>query len=292
MFLRDPNDDPLPDNETLSLYKRVNTVGSPPGRKRAGVAILSPRTKGDETNGNKNFTFALPVAGLPGRGINAAVALVYNSSVWNKSTAPSTGNTWMTYDVDSSWPATGWRMTLGQIDNQGTAGFTLVDSDGTRHALSLTSTSHYDTTDGTFIHYHGGSTSGTLYYPNGTIATYGAGGGGYRLYPTKIQDKNGNYITITYAGSNGAGPKISTIVDTLGRYINFYYASNGDLVTVTQPGLGTSDVQTIRFYYTDVTLSSGLFDSSFAQNRAAHARATSLSTRRMEWCGESRSYAE
>lgn len=263
MFVRDPSDDPLPDNETISLFKPINTVGSPPGKKRGGARVPSTATGGIETNGNKNFTFALPVAGLPGRGINAAVSLVYNSAVWNKSTAPSTGSTWMTYDVDSSWPATGWRMTLGQIENQGSAGYTLIDADGTRHALSLTSTSHYDTTDGTFIHYHGGSTSGTLSYPDGTIATYGAGGGGYRLYPTQIKDRNGNYISISYAGTNGAGPKISSITDTLGRYIAFYYASNGDLIAVTQPGLGSSDVQTIRFYYTDVTLGSGLFDSSF-----------------------------
>ena len=262
MFLRDPNDDPLPDNETISLYKPINTVGSPPGRTRAGGATRPSGTNGTETNGNKNFTFALPVAGLPGRGLNASLSLVYNSAVWNKSTAPSSGSTWMTYDVDSSWPASGWRMTLGQIENQGSAGFTLIDADGTRHALSLTSTSHYDTTDGTFIHYHGGSTSGTLYYPDGTIATYGAGGGGYRLYPTQIKDRNGNYISINYAGTNGAGPKISSITDTPGRYINFYYASNGDLIAITQPGLSTSDVQTIRFYYTDVTLGSGLFDSS------------------------------
>ena len=262
MFLRDPNDDPLPDDETLSLYKPINTVGSPPGRTRNGAAVPAPATGGTETNGNKNFTFALPVAGLPGRGISASLSLVYNSAVWNKSTAPLGGATWMTYDVDASWPATGWRMTLGQIENQGSAGFTLINADGTRHALSLTSTSHYDTTDGTFIHYHGGSTAGTLYYPDGTIATYGAGGGGYRLYPTQIKDRNGNYITISYAGTNGAGPKISSITDTLGRYINFYYASNGDLVAITQPGLSTSDVQTIRFYYTDITLSSGLFNSS------------------------------
>ena len=65
---------------------------------------------------------------------------------------------------------------------------------------------------------------------------------------------------ISYAGTNGVGPKISSIQDTLGRYIHFYYA-NGDLVTVTQPGLGTSDIQTMRFYYTDVTIGSSLFGS-------------------------------
>src|SRR5438552_9744780 len=132
----------------------------------------------------------------------------------------------------------------------------------TRHALTYSSTYNYDTTDGTFIHYYGGGSWGVLYYPDGTVAYYGAGGGGYRLYPTEIIDRNGNYILISYAGSSGAGPKISSITDTLGRYIHFYYASNGDLVTITQPGLGTSDVQAMRFYYTDVTLPSGLFGSS------------------------------
>jgi RHS repeat-associated protein len=272
MFLRDPNDDPLPDNETTSLYKPINIVGAPPGRTRGGATTAAPATGGTETNGNKNFTFALPVAGLRGRGLSASLSLVYNSAVWNKSTAPIGGSTWMTYDVDANWPATGWRMTLGQLENQGSAGYTLVDADGTRHALSLTSTSHYDTSDGTFIHYHGGSSSGTLYYSDGTVATFGAGGGGYRLYPTQIKDRNGNYISISYAGTNGAGPKISSITDTLGRYINFHYASNGDLVAITQPGLSTSDVQTIRFYYTNVTLSSGLFNSSLGVSAPSSVR--------------------
>jgi len=41
----------------------------------------------------------------------------------------------MSYDVDSSWPAAGWRLSLGQIEDQGSYGFTLTDGDGTRHAL-------------------------------------------------------------------------------------------------------------------------------------------------------------
>lgn len=258
--LQDPNADPLPDNETFSLYQIANVVGSPPGRSRPGAGTPAAAAGGTETNGNKNFTFALPVAGLPGRGLDVSLSLVYNSQVWNKSTISS--STYMTYDVDSGWPATGWRLSLGQIEDQGSYGFTLIDADGTRHALVYTSSNNYDTTDGTFIHYHGGASSGTLSYPDGTMAYYGAGGGGYRIYPTEIIDRNGNFILISYAGTNGVGPKISSIQDTLGRYVHFYYASNGDLVTVTQPGLGTSDVQTMRFYYTDVTIGSGLFDSS------------------------------
>ncbi|MFZ0750717.1 MAG: hypothetical protein WAM70_15245, partial [Pyrinomonadaceae bacterium] len=259
--MRNPGDDPLPDGETNSLYQAANAIGAPPGKSRAGAPKPSSALAATES-ANKNFRLGLPIVGLPGRGLDASVGLTYNSNVWHKSTSGS--STYMTYDVDSSWPATGWRITLGQIEDQGSAGFTLTDMDGTRHALVYTSAYNYHTTDGSFIHYYGGSNWGVLYYPDGTFAYYGAAGGGYRLYPTAIQDRNGNYIVISYVSD--VGPKISTITDTLGRYIRFYYASNGDLVTITQPGLGTSELQTTRFYYTDVSIGSGLYASGINVN--------------------------
>lgn len=78
--------------------------------------------------------------------MNASLSLVYNSNVWNKST--NGRSTFVTYDVHFSWPATGWRITLGQIEDQGSAGFTLTEMDGTRRALVYTSAYNYDTTDG------------------------------------------------------------------------------------------------------------------------------------------------
>src|SRR6266568_3761759 len=253
--LRAPNEDPLPDDESSSLYLASNGVGSPPGRRRPGAITPPVATHGTE-NGNKNFNFGLPIVGLPGRSLDASLSLVYNSQVWNKSTA-SNNSTWVTFDVDSGWPATGFRIGYVQIENQGSYGLTLTDGDGTRHELALTSTNNYDTKDGTFIHYTGSAGSGTLYYPDGTQVSYGASGSGYRAYPTKITDRNGNYIQISYVTS--VGPKISSIEDTLSRRINFSYASNGDLVTITRPGL-TGDLQVMRFYYDDVTIpSTGLF---------------------------------
>jgi RHS repeat-associated protein len=261
---RPPNEDPLPDNETNSLYQASNATGSPFGKTKPGALTPSVATEGTE-NGNQNFTFGLPIVGLSGRGLGVSLSLVYNSQVWNKSTDPGDSSTQMTYDVDSGWPAPGFRLGLGQIEDQGSYGFTLTDSDGTRHELVYSSASNYDTSDGTFIHYYGGSSWGYLYYPNGTVVQYGAGGGGYRLYPTQVTDRNGNYILISYAGTSGAGPKISSIQDTLGRYVYFYYASNGDLVTITAPGLtGQSARQVMRFYYTDVSIGTGLFDSSIS----------------------------
>jgi hypothetical protein len=36
-FIRDPNDDPLPDNETSSLYQTNNLIGAPPGKTKPGA---------------------------------------------------------------------------------------------------------------------------------------------------------------------------------------------------------------------------------------------------------------
>lgn len=269
-FIRDPNDDPLPDNETSSLYQTNNLIGTPPGKKKPGALTAASSVEVTES-GNKNFSFGLPVVALDGRRMNVSLGLKYNSLVWNKSTNPSDGSTWMTYDVDSGYPAQGFRLGYGQIEDQGSAGFTLTDADGTRHALAYSSTYNYDTTDGTFIHFTGGTGWGTLFYPEGTQVTYGAAGGGYRSYPTRITDRNGNYILISYV--NGVGPRINTIQDTLGRYVRFYYDSNNDLVTITMPGLtGQSDLQVMRFYYDNLTLPSGLFGSGINVDKPATAR--------------------
>lgn len=141
-FMRDPNDDPLPDNETSSLYQPNNLIGTPPGKKKPGALSAASSIPVTES-GNRNFTLGLPVVGLPGRGIDVSLALIYNSLVWNKSTNPSDSSTWMTYDVDSGYPAQGFRLGYGQIEDQGSAGFTLTDSNGTRHALVYSSPYNY-----------------------------------------------------------------------------------------------------------------------------------------------------
>lgn len=269
-FIREPNDDPLPDDETVSLYQTNNLIGSPPGKMRAGAQSAGSSLPVTES-GNRNFSFGLPLVGSRGRGVNVALSLFYNSLVWHKSVDPSDSSTWMTYDVDSGYPAQGFRLGFGQIEDQGSAGFTLTEADGTRRALQYSSAYNYDSIDGSFIHFNGGSGGGTLFYPDGTQVTYGAAGGGYRSYPIRITDRNGNYITISYL--NNVGPRINSIQDTLARYVRFYYDSNNDLVTVTMPGLtGQSDLQVLRFYYDNLTLPSGLFASGINVDKPATAR--------------------
>lgn len=149
-----PTDDPLPDDQTSSLYLASNAVGSPPGKTVAGARVHAAATSGTENPGSENFTFGIPVAFLPGRGLDVSVPLVHNSQLWNKYEGV---HTLMTYNVDSGWPAPGWRLGYGQIEDQGSAGFTLTDADGTRHALVYYGSNNWETTDGTFIRYTGGS---------------------------------------------------------------------------------------------------------------------------------------
>jgi len=260
--LRDPIDDPLPDDETGSLYQPANSVGAPPGKTRPGGLMPAVATEGTET-GNKNFSFGLPIVNLPGRGISVSLDLTYNSLLYNKSKDPYDNSTWLTYDVDSGYPAPGFRLGYGQIEDQGSFGFTLTDADGTRHALTYTSANTYDANDGSFIRFVGGSGWGTLFYANGTTVTYGAAGtGGQRSYPTQITDNNGNYLKICYVG--GVGPRISSVEDTMARRVRFYYdSSNGDLVTIKAPGLtGQADREVMRFYYDDLSYNAGTLFSS------------------------------
>lgn len=176
----------------------------------------------------------------------------------------------------------------------------LTDPDGTRHELTCkTNVIHqptgrpycgvYTTTDGSFIEFtaplpiknpnnstnlnlstYGNLTFATT-YKDGTAVFYTGGfgtGDNRRHYPERIRDRNGNYITIAYKNHT---PKIDYINDTLDRRINFYYENDSTtgapdkLVTITIPGMGVGDeIQTVRFYYDQLTFESGGFTSNSA----------------------------
>ena len=128
----------------------------------------------------------------------------------------------------------------------------MTEADGTRRALVSTSTNNYDTIDGSNIHFTIGTNSRILIYPDGTRVAYGASGGGYRSFPTRITDRNGNYIDISYV--TGIGPKIDSVKDTLARYVTFAYAANGDLISISATGTGTQPREVMRFFYEDMDL--------------------------------------
>jgi RHS repeat-associated protein len=203
-----------------------NRRGDPPGVPLDGGA------------GSSNFQSSAKVLGLQGRGLSVSLALAVNSRMWNKA------NSQLNYDIDRDWPAPGFSLGFGKL--LGIAGGSMiVDADGTRHGFSGSispSGRHFDahTTDGSLIDYWhdtnsiGWITSGQAKLSNGTVIEYGAHGPG-GVFPTRITDANGNYVTITYV--NDAGPQIQTVTDTLGRVITFYYNENNLLTAINEPRL-------------------------------------------------------
>jgi RHS repeat-associated protein len=228
-----------------------NSVGNPPGRPA------------DSGAGSGNFQFTAPVYNLPGRGLSVSLNLVYNSRLWNKA------GTQISYDNDKGWPAPGLNLGFGKLLGMTiNSGCMLVDADGTRHGYTGQITFYswgtvgvMHTTDGSFIDYtYQTGTNGVITWaqaklPNGTIINYGAysqSGGG--VFPTSIEDANGNMISITYV--NNAGPRIQVIYDTLGRVVNFHYNANNLLTAVTAPGLGGGTRTLVRLHYHQHTLAS------------------------------------
>jgi RHS repeat-associated protein len=239
------------DDNYRSSTDPVNKVGDPPGNPLDGGA------------GSGNFQFAAPVLSLPGRGLNLSLGAAYNSRLWNKSST----NSEITFDIDRSWPAPGFSLGFGKLLGLGIYhGGMLVDADGTRHSFTGTVSAYGSgsmfvghTTDGSFIDYsYITGTGGLIVWaeaklPNGTVINYDANGAG-GIYPTRITDANGNFITITYV--TNSAPRIQIITDTLGRVIHFYYDSNNLLTAITAPEFdSTSDRELVRFHYTQLSLS-------------------------------------
>jgi RHS repeat-associated protein len=263
--------DSLPPDERDSVYSPQNQVGNPPGTATPGASTPPAAIAGSENPGSSNFSFALPVVDLPGRGLGLSMSLVYNSRVWNVSNA--TGNLKrMTFSVGGGAIAPGFTLSFGKLTLQPDEVYQLVDPDGTRHKLLFSSNSgNYVSIDGTFIKYN--EPTKTLTYADGTRIIYTPLALGVAAqYPSKIIDRNGNYMEVTYRGT---GPQIDHITDTLGRQVTFRYdATTNDLVTVEAPGYDGSATprQTIRLYYETIAIKPA---GSFASNVLTYANQTS-----------------
>ncbi len=191
----------------------------------------------DEGSGSGNFQLSAPVLSLPGRGLTLALALTYNSRVWNKS------NNEMTFDIDHDWPAPGWSLGFGKMVRMGSnGGCMMVEADGTRHSFSGTyppSTSPGfagHTIDGSFIDYWCSYNSAFALLPDGARIDYSAFADG-AFYPVAITDAHGNTISVAYR--NNQGPRIDAISDTMGRAVTFHYDNTtaNRLLEVKAPSL-------------------------------------------------------
>jgi RHS repeat-associated protein len=240
--------------------------------------------------GSANFQFAAPAVVSDGRGIDLTMLLNYNSRLWHKAGSE------ITFDIDRDW-IPGWSLGFGKIVMAGDT-YMLIDGDGTRHPYEGTLRGNFSapatslqtfearTTDGTFIDYYaegykpqfdnsGGKNMiwAWAVMPNGTRVEYGARAN-YAMYPIKITDAHGNFINITYL--NNEGPKIQTITDTLGRFIEFHYDLSGLLTAITVPGLNGGTRVAVRLKYQWMTLSNSGPNFGFAGGLTTKVRQNTI----------------
>jgi RHS repeat-associated protein len=277
--------------------------------------------------GKTNFNIAAPVLSIPGRGLNLDLSLYYNSLVWSKI------NQDISYDMDKDWLAPGWNMGFGKIINVINGGIVQVEADGTRRSFAGDIAGANDTvtfkgqsTDGSFIKSFtqtSVSAAGNCFYnpntylkyPNGTTVRYAVFENkpcyslseSITMVPTRIQDRNGNQINISYHTpiNNAPGRWINTISDTLGRIYTFNYVlDNGKYYFTSITAQGFPDVNgppnaTVTRTFVRLQYKNQIISDAFS-GLTPHIRETTIkvvsaiyypSTQTGYWFGDTDSYS-
>ena len=279
----------LTEQQAENLVLPENNLGNPSGQTEVSSLTSGAALRTRERHGSSNYSFDIAAASLPGRGIDASVDITYNSRVWNKSGSGT--SLVFNFNTDRNWLAPGFEIGYGSIEGYSTTsgyGYLITGRDGTRTQLIHKQTSGgctvYESTDGSFTQATvcGVYASPTMVvrYSDGSRVTYGSVTQSGKRFPISIQDRNGNFITITYVENDTQG-KISSIRDTLSRYITFHYDTAADkkLVAITVPGYDDSPTprQTIRFYYEQLTLQTA---GRFADTAQVNAPTTPINVLR------------
>jgi RHS repeat-associated protein len=189
------------------------TVTTPPAgaidSRRLGVHPLGSYWGGmgeqiDIRSGNLNFTVPiLKAMGRGGWGVN--FALSYNSQQWRQDPAGIWG---FGQDVGYGF---GWQFMAGSIEPYWSNYYTLhhyifTDSTGTQYRLDINNNDIWTSREGIYVSYD--AANQILYFPDGSFWTMGCTSAGNEsdagaMYPTQMEDTNGNQIVIRYATGVG-----------------------------------------------------------------------------------------
>ena len=251
---------------TSGSYASTFGVRSQGKNSRGQASIISrPMTTAGATSvlpGSESHNYAIPLVSLPGRnGLDVNLTLFYNSAVWTIDVPNGTA----TFNADRDFPSYGFRLGYGLIEAppSGQTSYMLTEPDGTQRELRFSSGTTYVSVDSSYIDWN--TSTKILRRKDGTQWTYQQVAGAASFYrPTKIQDTNGNYISIAYITASGADKQaIATLTDTVNRVITFNYDTSPtprlQTITITPPG-GTA--KTIAYFaWTSVNLN---YDFSLA----------------------------
>jgi RHS repeat-associated protein len=184
---------------------------------------------------NGNLTYSVPLITAIGRGgLTANFKLVYNSENWVGTNNPTA----FTETMDTGY-GFGWQLMLGSImpvvgNSNGPVEYWYTDSSGAQYRMLLNNVGVW-TGNASFYAWFDTNTN-RLRFRDGTFWLMGCVSAGGEpdagtLYPTLIEDSNGNQIIIHYmagAGANWAdsSARISSIEDA--RAVSYTDSGSGD----------------------------------------------------------------
>ena len=225
------------------------TATTPPAgtvdSRRIGVHALgsywgSGGEQVDMRSGNLNFS--IPLLKAQGRGgWGVTFALSYNSQLWRQ----DSGGVWK-LGADTGF-GYGWRLLAGSVMPYWTgatslAYFVYTDSSGAEYKLDQNSGNVWTSREGIYVSYD--ANTQTLWFPDGMRWVMGCTSAGTEqdagtMYPTTMQDSNGNQILMRYQSGVGTGwtnssARITDIEDVRAPYsvygnsttYHFYYTTD------------------------------------------------------------------
>lgn len=218
-------------------------------------SLISARVDPRNQPGNgmlaRDAAWSVPLLSLPGRnGLDLGLALSYSSTVWTRS------GPYIYFDEDNGFPSPGFRLGFPTVQRKvfdaqtGRKSYLLITG-GKRVELRQVGTSNiYDAADSSYLRLTDNGSTLLVHSTDGTKLSLSEINGEYRC--VEIKDSNGNYITV----NNNALGRISSIVDTLGRVINFNYDGNANLISITQSWNGQPSHQWVSFGWGTRTMQS------------------------------------
>lgn len=234
------------------------------------VGIPGGKLEDDGGSLSGNYTIVIPLLDVPGRGLPMQLNMYFSSQLWAEFKDP--GNpaaTALAFDMDSDWPSPGWSLGFGKIS----ASNLLIGADNSRQQVIKTGTRTTARGVASVNVVIGNSLikiEKCCYSDRLRQAVLRTGDGGYIeyfspepnydksvYYPTRIVDKNGNYISITYrrtVDGHPAPPALDSIVDTAKRRIQFHYDLDGLLTAISGPAFGGGRRAYARFVYSKRTI--------------------------------------
>jgi hypothetical protein len=160
----------------------------------------------DMRSGNLNFTIPMLKALSRGGG-GVGFNLSYNSQNWRQ----DPGGTWqLGRDVGYGY---GWRLQAGSLtpvyhDYWTLDHYLFIDSTGAEYRLDVNTNGVWTSKESIYVSWD--SNSNRFYFPDGSCWFFGSLSAGTEedsgtMYPTQMNDSNGNYLSVTYDGAQGVG---------------------------------------------------------------------------------------